>query len=264
MDVGLIRGLETLILPPGGLLLLALLGLAAWRSRLGRATVFVSLLGLYLLSTPQVAALLIAPLQVEPAQTPEQVKASGAQAVVVTLAGRVRPAWEYGSEETLSPLSMQRLRYGVWLARRAGLPLVVTGGALEDEATPLAVLATRVLTEEYGIEPLIAEAASNTTWENAFFTARLLDRAGIRQVALVTHAFHIARARQSFEQAGLEVVGAPTGFYGDDAGPPAVTDWLPSTRALMMSFIALHEHVGNAWYRLRPDGATPAPEPRNL
>ena len=264
MDVALIRGLETLILPPGGLLLLAILGLAAWRTRLGRATVFLSILALYLLSTPQVAALLVAPLQVDPPQTPEQVKAAGAQAVVVTLAGRVRPAWEYGSEETLSPLSMQRLRYGVWLARRAGLPIVVTGGALEADATPLAVLATRVLTEEYGIEPLVAEAASDTTWENAFFTARLLERAGIRHIALVTHAFHIERARHSFAQAGLEVVAAPTGFYGDDSGPPALTDWLPSTRALTMSYIALHEHVGNLWYRLRPDGATAAPEPGNL
>jgi len=254
VDAGLVRAVEALILPPGGLLMLAVLGLVAWRSRLGRLATILAVLGLYLLSTPQVASLLLTPLQSEPAKTPEQVKATGAQAVVVTLAGRIRPAWEYGSAETLSPLSMQRLRYGAWLARRTGLPIAVTGGALGEDATPLADLASRVLQEEYGLQPLVAEATSNTTWENGWFTARLLERLGVRRVALVTHAFHIERARHSFEVAGLAVVGAPTGFYGDDTdnGGAIITDWLPSGTALAMSTIALHELTGNLWYRLRP------------
>ena len=36
-----------------------------------------------------------------------------------------------------------------------------------------------------------------------------------RRVALVTHAFHMERARHSFEAAGVAVVTAPTGLYGD-------------------------------------------------
>ena len=148
MDVGLVRAVEALILPPGGLLLLAVLGLAAGRTRIGRLATFLAVLGLYLLSTPQVAAWLMLPLQAEAVKTPEQVRAAGAQAVVVALAGRIRPAWEFGAAETLSPLSMQRLRYGAWLARRTGLPIAVTGGALEDDATPLAVLAAQVLENE--------------------------------------------------------------------------------------------------------------------
>ena len=263
MDVGLVRAVEALILPPGGLLLLAVLGLAAGRTRIGRLATFLAVLGLYLLSTPQVAAWLMLPLQAEAVKTPEQVRAAGAQAVVVALAGRIRPAWEFGAAETLSPLSMQRLRYGAWLARRTGLPIAVTGGALEDDATPLAVLAAQVLENEYGLQPLVAEAASNTTWENGWFTARLLERFDVRRVALVTHAFHIERARHSFEAAGLTVVTAPTGFYGDDTdnGRPPIGDWLPSGTALAMSTIALHEITGNLWYRRRPQVAPAAREP---
>jgi len=254
VDVGLVRTIEALILPPGGLLVLAVLGLVAWRSRLGRFATFLAVLGLYLLSTPQVAAWLLLPLQSEAVKTPEQVRAAGAQAVVVTLAGRIRPAWEFGAAETLSPLSMQRLRYGAWLARQTGLPVALSGGALEDEATPLAILAAQVLEAEYGLRPIVVEAGSNTTWENAWFTARLLEQAGIRRVALVTHAFHMERARHSFEAAGVAVVTAPTGLYGDDTdnGRPPIGDWLPSGTAMAMSTIALHEITGNLWYRLRP------------
>lgn len=257
MDVGLVRTIEAFILPPGGLLVLGVLGLLAWRSRIGRFATFLAVLGLYLLSTPQVAALLMRPLQSAAVKTPEEVQAAGAQAVVVALAGRIRPAWEFGAAETLSPLSMQRLRYGAWLARRTGLPIAVSGGALDDEATPLATLATHVLETEFGLKPLVAEAASNTTWENGWFTARLLDPHGVRRVALVTHAFHSERARHSFEAAGLTVVDAPTGFYGDDTdnGHSPIGDWLPSGTALAMSTIALHELTGNLWYRLRPQVA---------
>lgn len=269
MDVGLVRTIEAFILPPGGLLVLAVLGLLAWRTRVGRLAVFLAVLGLYLLSTPRVAALLMQPLQSETVKTPEEVRAAGAQAVVVTLAGRIRPAWEFGAAETLSPLSMQRLRYGAWLARRTGLPIAVTGGALGEDATPLAVLATHVLETEFGLRPVVAEAASNTTWENGWFTARLLEPHGVRSVALVTHAFHLERARHSFEAAGLAVVGAPTGFYGDDTdnGQSPVGDWLPSGTALAMSTIALHELTGNLWYRLRPQVAPALPRaggPSNL
>ena len=253
MDTSLVRAVETLILPPGGPLLLAAAGLLAWRFRVGRWLAFVGVGGLYLLSTPQVAAFLVGGLQSSPALTPAAVRAAGAQAVVVTLAGRYRPAPEYGTAETLSPLSVQRLRYGVWLSRRAGLPLVVTGGSLEAGATPLAQLATRVLEEEYGIQPLCAEDQSETTWENAHFTARLLAPQGIRRVALVTSAFHLDRARYAFERAGLEIIGAPTGFYGEEDEATAVTDWLPSANALGMSYLALHERLGGLWYRYREE-----------
>jgi uncharacterized SAM-binding protein YcdF (DUF218 family) len=251
VETALVRAVETLILPPGGPILLALAGLLAWRLRVGRWLVAAGILSLYLLSTPQFAALLVDGLQHAPILTPEETRAAGAQAVVVTLAGRYRPAHEYGTADTLSPMSIQRLRYGVWLSRRAGLPLAVTGGALEAGATPLAQLAARVLEEEYGMQPLAAEAQSETTWENAYFTARLLAPLGIRRVALVTSAFHLDRARYAFERAGFEVVGAPTGMYGEEDDSTALTDWLPSTGALGMSYLTLHEHLGGLWYRYR-------------
>jgi uncharacterized SAM-binding protein YcdF (DUF218 family) len=140
----------------------------------------------------------------------------------------------------------------VWLSRRTGLPLVVTGGAIEPGGTPLATLASQILADEYGIRPLVAEADSDTTWENAHFTARLLERQGIRSIALVTSAFHMPRTRYSFERAGLQVLGAPTGFYGDDEGAASLSDWLPSANAMLVSSYAVHEYIGQVWYLLHP------------
>jgi uncharacterized SAM-binding protein YcdF (DUF218 family) len=253
LDTALVRAVETLILPPGGPLLLAFVGVLAWRLRVGRWFALTGIVALYLLSTPRVAAVLVDGLQRTPATTAAAVRAAGAQAVVVTLAGRYRPAAEYGEAETLSPLSVQRLRYGVWLSRRADLPLAVTGGALGSGEIPLARLATRVLEEEYGLRPLVAEDQSETTWENAHFTAKLLMPLGVRRIALVTSAFHLDRARYAFERAGFEVIGAPTGAYGGEDEASALTDWLPSANALGMSYLALHEHLGGLWYRYREE-----------
>ena len=253
MDALLVRAVETLILPPGGPLLLTAVGLLACRTRVGRWLAGLGLVTLYLLSTPLGAGLLMDGLQETPAATPAAVRAAGVQAVVVPLAGRYRPAPEYGVAETLSPLSAQRLRYGVWLSRRVGVPIVVTGGSLEDGTVPIAQLATRVLEEEYGMNPLVAEAQSETTWENAHFTARLLAPLGIKRIALVTSAFHLGRARYAFEHAGFEIVGAPTGFYGEEGERDLLTDWLPSANALGVSYLALHEHLGALWYRLREE-----------
>jgi len=118
------------------------------------------------------------PLQAEAVKTPEQVRPPGRRPSWSPWPGGSARRGSSGAAETLSPLSMQRLRYGAWLARRTGLPIAVTGGALEQEATPLAVLAAHVLETEHGLQPIVAEAASDTTWENGWFTARLLEQAG--------------------------------------------------------------------------------------
>ena len=112
--------------------------------------------------------------------------------------------------------------------------------------------------EEYGVAPIFREDRARNTWGNAHYSAELLDGLGIRRVALVTHAHHMPRAVWSFRQAGVEVIPAPTGaFVPDDRtfGPGSLR---PQARALYASWLAMHEYLGLAWYRLRP----PNPGPR--
>lgn len=252
MSQELLAVLKDLVLPPGGALILLLAGLLLWRRAVGRLLVLLATVALYLAAIPQTSAWLAAPLETDPSVDAAGIQAAGAQAVVVFLAGRSHRAPELGGRDGLSPLSLQRLHHGVRLARASDLPLVVSGGAAPDEpgAEGLAALARRALLAVYGMAPLIAEDGSANTRENATHTAALLDQLGIHKVALVTHAWHMPRARYSAEQAGLTVVTAGTGFVATSGDRPSeLGDWLPRASALALNRNLLHEHLGLWWYR---------------
>src|SRR5690606_10164103 len=120
--------LSTLVLPPAGPLLLALLGLLLmlrWR-RTGRALAFAGVfaglaLGAKAVALPLTQALLPLP---EPLRE-DHLK--GVQAIVVLGSGVLERAPEYGEAQP-STGTLTRLRYGAWLARRTGLPLAFAGG----------------------------------------------------------------------------------------------------------------------------------------
>ena len=71
-----------------------------------------------------------------------------AQAILVFLAGRTWRAPELGGDDGLSALSLQRLHHAVYLHRRTGLPLAVSGGATRagrDEGLAAVVVAVAAL-----------------------------------------------------------------------------------------------------------------------
>ncbi|MEO1766939.1 YdcF family protein [Thiobacter aerophilum] len=238
--------LTALFLPPGSPLVMLALGWAVWprRPRLGRALVLAGTLTLGLLSLPFVSASLLRLLAGEP---PSHLDFSGAQAIVVLGAGRYQDALEYGGD-TVNRLALERLRYAARLARASGLPVLVSGGSPEGRV-PEASFMKAVLEDEFGVPVRWVEADSRNTWENARFSQRILAREGIERIVLVTHAWHMPRARAVFERAGLKVVPAGTRFYTPRG--QGLADWLPDARALLDSSHALHEGLGLMWYRLR-------------
>lgn len=107
----------------------------------------------------------------------------------------------------------------------------------------------RVLSDEFGITVKWLEEASDNTLENASKSRDILRKAGVNSIYLVTHAWHMARARMVFERAGLNVIPAPTGFttrYRTD-----ILSFIPSSDGLHNSRVFLHEVMGILWYRLR-------------
>lgn len=210
---------------------------------LGRMLQFSSFLLIYLFSTPQVALWLNTPL--EPVRPISAAELRAVDAIVV-LGGGKRPAPEYGGE-TLTLDSLSRLRYGAWLARMSGKPLLVTGGApLGGE--PEADIMRRMLSSDYGLAPKWVEPASNTTLENAKLSAPLLHAAGVHRIALVSQAWHLRRAAGFFREQGFAVYAAPTGFIRYDG--PHWTWWLPQGRAMQECHGALREIVGLMFYRM--------------
>lgn len=177
-----------------------------------------------------------------------------AQAIVILGAGRRSYAPEYGGE-TVNRLALERLRYGAWLARQSGLPVLLTGGAPEGK-TAEATLMKQVLTDEFGVPVQWMETTSLDTRGNARFSAPILQDAGIKRILLVTHAAHMRRARAEFEAVGLEVVAAPTGWLGQydpTSGPRLPSQELPNAGSAYAAWFAVHELLGELAYRLSRD-----------
>lgn len=242
--------LEALLFPPGLVALITATGLLLLRTR-RRAGMW--LLGaaiglLYVLSLPVTASAIMHLLQIYPALSPSDTARKDAQAIVVLAAGRTRSAPEYGGD-TISPLALERLRYGVHVQRQTGLPLILSGGSPQEFPIAEAELLKEAAVLDFAVPVLLTEEKSNTTWENAKYTTALLRERGITRVYLVTHAWHMPRAVWSFERAGMNVLPAPTSFVIVDAS--RITAWLPSAAALVNVRYALHEMTGLLWYRLR-------------
>jgi uncharacterized SAM-binding protein YcdF (DUF218 family) len=247
-----------LILPPGSLFLVIAIGLALWRRRprAGRIVAGTGLALLAFLSTTGGAGLLVAPLErmTAPLQAPER---TGAQAIVVLAAGRVRHAPEYENRDIPDYIALARIRYAAHLQRKTGLPILVSGGNVGggvagDRASSEADGMAAALREDFGVPVQWLEGRSNNTAENAAFSAAILRAHGVQRILLVTDAMHMPRARAVFARAGLDVVSAPTMFFGRQ--PLSVHTWFPSAEGMRRSWYASYELIGMAWYRLRAAG----------
>lgn len=250
--------LGMLLLPPVPLLLLVLVGtrLVLPRRGLGWLVVLTSVLLLWLSCCTGTARLLTQWLLHPPAALPPErvealrdaVRAKQPVAILVLGGGLRRLAPEYGVGD-LSPISLERLRYGVWLARQSGAPLAFSGGIghglREGEAAPEAQLAARIAEQEFGRPLKWTEDRSRDTRENAAYSVPLLKAQGVRRVMLVTHQAHMARALRAFEHAAggdISFEPAPVAVANGSLG--SASAWLPSREGFAGVHIALHEALG--------------------
>lgn len=240
--------LAALLLPPAGPLLLALLGLLLMGRRwLGGAV--ISMLGiavLWFLSCNAVALGLAQSLLPQPkALSVQALSASNVQAIVVLGGGVLARAPEYGKAQP-NAATLERLRYGAWLARETKKPLGFAGGvgwaAVGTDTPPEADVARAVLHDDYGLDLRWADDRSRDTAENATRMAVAMRADRIQRIALVTHATHMPRAQAAYEKAGFQVTPAPMGF--PSARDRELLEWLPSLHGLDVSRQVLREWLG--------------------
>jgi uncharacterized SAM-binding protein YcdF (DUF218 family) len=238
--------LAHLALPPTVLLLTALAGsLYARRRPMAGGTIAVaSVAALLLLSTTWVAQILIRSVEPLPLTAGQR---SGAQAIVILGGGRVHASPEFGGD-TVSFSTLRRLRYGAILARETNLPVLVSGGNPDRAEQPEARLMQVALERDFGVQARWVEDGSDTTLDNARLSAALLAPTGIRNVLLVTDAYHMNRSMQAFEAAGLAPIAAPTGYA--DRRAFHAQHLVPNVDALRISNLALREWAAGLWYRL--------------
>ncbi len=242
VDATFLKGLfKALVLPPTGPLLIAVAGLLllARRWHAGRILAWSGILLLVALSTPAVAYMLLSALDRWPAFDARDTR--GAQAIVILGGGVRRHAAEYGGD-TLGRLTLERVRYGAYLARATRLPVLVTGGAVFG-GEPEAKLMRAALESEFGVPVRWAETESRNTHDNAVRSARILSAAHVERVILVAHSFDMPRAKAEFAAQRIDAIPAPTGIPDDTIDTPL--DLLPSLVALQGSYFALYEILAN-------------------
>lgn len=250
MSLDIIHIIKTLLMPPNSPMLLIFFGLLIHNRKAGRWIVGTGLLLLWLCTIPLISNPLIRSLEHIPALSDEQIKSTNAQAIIVLGSGRNRDAPEYHGD-TISHAGLTRLRYAAKLHRMTGLPIIPSGGDPAEQGPAEATIAKKILEEAFKIPIQHIEAESRTTWENAKFSARLLQQLGIKRILLVTHASHMPRALYSFQQAGIEVIAAPTHFQPPPQDRVPLLKFLPHAYASGDTYTALHEYLGIIWYWLK-------------
>jgi uncharacterized SAM-binding protein YcdF (DUF218 family) len=248
-----------LILPPVPLILLVLVGarLVFRRRVLAWLLILVGCGGLWISATAGLGKLMRHTVHVPPpALSPSDIadlrkagESGPGTAIVVLGGGRYEVSPEYGVSN-LTPISVERLRYGIWLGRETRLPVAFTGGIGHGgrPGATEAEIAARIAEREFQ-RPLkwIEDRARDTT-ENGLLTVPLLQAAGVQRIVLVTHDYHMPRALRAFQRAAeregrrMEILVAPVGLR------PMYEwewqDWLPTRGGFSDSHLMLHEWLG--------------------
>jgi uncharacterized SAM-binding protein YcdF (DUF218 family) len=134
-----------------------------------------------------------------------------------------------------------------------GQQLVFTGGKLpwqqtnETEGDVLKRYAQMMQVPSAKI--LVTEPVENTEQEAR--AVRKLLGAEVKNIILVTSAFHMQRAQWLFEQVGFEVFAYPVDLHGDAPEDITLVSFLPNPYALATVHAAVREFWGRLYYQLK-------------
>ena len=249
--------LGALILPPVPFLVLVLIGarLLLPRRGLGWLVILISVVLLWLSACSGAVRLANQLLPSPPALGFDRVRELRAEAsakkpiaIVILGSGSESYAPEYGVS-SLQAGSLERLRYGLWLAGQTGAPVAFSGGVgyAQDGSAAEAKVAAKIAADEFGRPIRWIESESRDTRDNAALTMALLKPAGIDHIVLVTHGYHMRRALRAFTEAagpGVRVEAAPMGLAKNLETP--TLEWLPSAAGFRDMRQLLREAAGIA------------------
>ncbi len=245
--------LSALFFPPGINIVLLVLGFIVhhrWKWT-GRLIMVLGIVSLYLFSTQAIGDRMLFNLQKYPAFNKDIFLNNHLDkntAIVVLGGGRRRLAPEYDKEDIINPMTMERLRYATILSKTYKLPLLLSGGEPDNEATPEAVLMNQFVVEELHQAVPFLEAKSKNTRQSAKNAVDILKQNNISNVILVTHAWHMKRAFAYFQATGVNVYAAPMGFVPRKPFfSSKLKPFYPSAIGLLHSQLAIKEYAAYWW-----------------
>ncbi|MBI9084225.1 MAG: YdcF family protein [Desulfobacterales bacterium] len=236
------------LLPPGIFILAALVAaVLCWRRKQRLSALFMVLaaVALWLPALKPVAHLLHRGLVAE--YTALSTEASGD--VIVLLGGGINDkARDMTGMGVPTSEMMVRIVTAVRLQKRLGVPVIVSGGAVYDQARSEAVVIRRFLMDLGVPDRLVfMEEKSRDTYDNAVFSRQICLAHGFQRPILVTSDYHMKRAVMTFQRAGLPVSPFPTPFPSDLRERYGWWTFLPESYEHTAA--CLKEYIGWVYYR---------------
>ncbi len=151
--------------------------------------------------------------------------------------------------------SADRVYYAAMLYKAKKAPkIIVTGGNVYPiENVKGEAWYTIKLLQDWGVDEkdILIEEKSRTTYENAVETKALMQQHGIRSILLVTSAFHMPRAYQTFAALGMSVIPTPSDFNVVDMHVPLLVQLVPDASQMGKTQTAIKEYLGIIAYQMR-------------
>ena len=216
-----------------------------------RLPLILALTSLWLTSTPYISKSLVSFVEKDQLRkTPEDIRSADLVVVLSGMLGVVNsqhgPIYEWGDPDRYFA-GMELM-----LAKKARY-IVFTGGIfpwqtqLQSEGSYLATFAKQAGLAENQI--VVSEDVQNTDQE-AFAIKKYLTQHDLKDIILVTSAYHMPRAQQLFRNVGIDLQTYPVDskvvLY--DITP---MDFLPDAGAFSATQFALRELFGRTYYFLR-------------
>ena len=244
----IIELLQSFVLPSVFIFLLFIIGvifLFLKKRKTGLILILIASSFYYLFSITPVADLFLLPLERQYSY-PSEEKIKEPNTIVV-LSGGVKnkdlPLPSVFGESTIFRLNEA---FKIYSLRTNKPNIIVSGSSPIDRYSKEALFGANFL-ELYGVpkEKVSFELLSADTFEHATELKKIVNE---KKFLLVTSAYHLPRAMETFKKAGLNPVAAPTDYQVE--GSYTILDFLPQPKNLRKLNLALHEYFGILYYRV--------------
>ncbi len=131
-------------------------------------------------------------------------------------------------------------------------PILITGGRVYGRSLNSESRVYKDCLISLGVdkEDIIIEEKSRDTFENAFFSKKILDGLNRSSITLITSASHMKRSNFIFKHTGLKVIEYPSGYSMNNSRYKFI-DFIPSSSNLYHSYKLLWEYFGIIFYRVK-------------
>ncbi|MBP7796146.1 MAG: YdcF family protein [Elusimicrobiales bacterium] len=167
--------------------------------------------------------------------------------IVVLSAGNTSLSDTLTGCESLSEQSNSRLFKAYQIHRKTYLPLIVTGGIIDNYASDADISKKILISLGVNAKDIFLENKSMDTYQNAIYSKMISDQNNFKKPIIITEAIHIPRSIYLFKKAGFNDVSYYPSSYICN-GNIGFMDFLPNSYYNQNKY--LHELLGIIYYRI--------------